>query len=103
MIQSFKNFQADRMDIDDLIELAAFGHQLRETYEKYNLDVPEFVGTQLNALRREIRSKTAESLAARRKEVKARLDALKTPSERKTELTRELKKLDEQLETEVTA
>lgn len=98
MLNNFKHFDTDRMDLDELIALAAFGSLLRAEYEKHQIEEPEFVDVQLKALRREIRAKNASSLEARRKEIKLRLDALKTTSQRKTELEKELKSIESVLE-----
>lgn len=97
-LQTFKTFQADRMDLDDLVSLAAFGALLRQEYEKHQLEEPEFVGVQLKALKREIFTRNAERLEARRKEIDSRLETLKTPTERKNALLREKAKLDKQLQ-----
>lgn len=97
MLAQFKTFQADRMDIDELVALAAFGTQLRAEYEKHNLEEPEFVDNQLKSLRREIATRNAERLEARRKEINNRLESLKTPTQRKSELLAEKKRIDQEL------
>jgi hypothetical protein len=101
MLSQFKAFQADssRFDLDELVAHAAFGKQLRAEYEALALEVPEFVDTQNRAIRREITARTEEKKAARIKEVKLRLDSLRTPAERRAELEAELKRLapEEQL------
>ena len=97
MLAQFKTFQADRMDLDELVALAAYGAMLRTEYEKHNLEEPEFVDVQLKSLRREITTRNAERLEARRKEINSRLENLKTPTQRKAELLAERKKLDSKL------
>jgi phosphoenolpyruvate synthase/pyruvate phosphate dikinase len=99
MLAQFKNFQADRMDIDELVALAAYGRSLRDEYEKHNLDEPEFVDAQLKSLRREISARNADKLESRRKEINARLETLKTPTQRKSELLKERAEIDKQLAT----
>lgn len=90
MLGQFKTFTADRLDIDELVALHAYGRQLRSEYEALQLEEPDFVDTQLKALKREIVSRTAEKKEARVKELKARIDALKTPAQKKKELEDEL-------------
>lgn len=96
-LNRFKSFDADRMDLDDLIALSAFGSQLRAEYEKHNVEEPEFVASQIKALRRAINARNAASLEARKKEITARLESLKTPAERKAALLKEKQKLENQL------
>lgn len=98
MLSEFRNFTADRMTMDQLVALAAFGRQLRAEYEAHQLEEPDWVDVQLKSLRREITTKNADALEARRREITARLDALKTPSEKKTELLKEKRKIDEKLQ-----
>lgn len=97
MLNTFKTFTADRLQLDDLVVLSAFGRQLRAEYEALQVDEPEFVDLQLKSLRREIHARVADKLEARRSEVKSRLDNLKTPQQRKAELQKELASLDKQL------
>lgn len=98
MLHEFKSFTKERLDLDQLVALAAFGRKLREEYEFHQLDEPEWVGDQLKILRREITTRNAEKLESRKREIEARLEAMKTPTQRKTELLKEKAKIDKQLE-----
>lgn len=96
-LNTFKNFTADRMDIDELVALYAFGKALRAEYDALQVEEPSFVDAQLKSLRREITSRTADKLEARKRELAARIDSLKTPAQKKTELEKELAALEKQL------
>ncbi len=85
-LTQFKTFNADRMDVDELVALLAFGKILRATYVEENIDEPEFVNTQLKSLRREINDRNADKIAARKRELVARIDGLKTAAQKKVEL-----------------
>lgn len=98
LLQQLKSFVADRLDLDDLIALAAFGRHLRTEYETNQLDEPEWLDVQLKSLRREIHTRNADKLEARRREINARLESLKTPSQRKQALLKERYDIDKQLE-----
>lgn len=98
LLQQLKNFVADRLDLDDLVALAAFGRQLRSEYESHALDEPEWVDIQLKSLRREIHVRIADKLESRRREINSRLESLKTPSQRKSDLLKERQQIDKQLE-----
>jgi hypothetical protein len=97
MLSQFKNFTADRLELDDLVALSAFGESLRAAYEKHQLEEPAFVDVQLKSLRREILGRNADRLEARRKEITQRLDRLKSPDQRRADLEQEKLKIEEQL------
>jgi hypothetical protein len=99
MLNEFKNFNAERMQVDELIALSAYGKALRAEYEAHQVEVPSYVSTQLNALTREIKSRTADALAARRKQIDAQLESLRTPAEKRAALEAEAASLDKQLAT----
>ena len=96
-LASFKTFSADRMDIDELVALHAFGKSLRAEYDTLQLEEPSFVDLQLKSLRREITARTADKLESRKRELTARIDSLKTPAQKKTELEKELAAIEKQL------
>ena len=94
MLSEFKNFTAARLQLEDLVALEAYGHGLRLAYERLQVDEPQYVDMQLKSLRREIRTRVADKLEARKKEVQRSLDSLKTPTQRKQELQKELAELE---------
>jgi hypothetical protein len=98
MLDTFRNFTANRLSIDELIVLSAFGRQLRDEYEHQQVDEPDWLAMQLNSLKREIQSRMADKMEKRRSQIKAQLDNLKTPQQRKAELTKELRELETALE-----
>ena len=94
LLEAYRNFNKERMDLDELVELAAFGRMLRQEYEAQKVDEPDFVGTQLTALRREIQSRLDDQREKRRRQIKSQLQGLKTTAERRAELEEELKNLE---------
>ena len=97
MLTELKNFDANRASIDEMVSLRAYGRGLVGEYDEQNVEVPEWVSEALKNLDRQIVAKNADRLEARRKEIKARLENLQTPAEKKAKLRDELKKLDKQL------
>jgi hypothetical protein len=97
MLAQFKNFQADRMDLDELVALAAYGRALRTEYEAVGLDEPEFIDIQLKSLRREIHSRNADKLEKTLREKRSRLEALKSPTEKRAEIKKEIAALEKTL------
>jgi hypothetical protein len=96
-LDTFRNFNVDGLDIDELVALSVFGRALRAEYETLQLEEPEWVDVQLKALRREIHTRNAQNLEARRREITLRLDSLKTPGQKKQELLKEAADIDKKL------
>lgn len=94
MLNEFKNFTVDRLQIDDLVTLAAFGRILRAEYEAQKVEEPEFIDINLKTLRREIQSRQADQTEKRRRHIKASLESLKTPAEKRAALEAELQALE---------
>ena len=94
LIMDLKNFNSDGKDLDELVELAAEGRAFRAEYEALQLEVPEWLDNSLKAVRRDIRDRVADSKAARLKELKARRAQLKTTEEKRSELDKEIEKLE---------
>ena len=91
---ALKNFNADRLDTDDLVGLLADGKALRAEYEALQVEEPENLDVTLKSIRREIAARNADKVAARKRELTARIDSLKTPAQKKKELEEELAKLE---------
>jgi ATP-dependent Lon protease len=94
-LQTFKSFNTDRAtDIDELVAALAFGKSLRVEFDALQIEEPEYIDTTLKAVRREIASRNSDKVAARKRELTARIDALKSPTQKKKELEEELAKLE---------
>jgi hypothetical protein len=93
-ITALKNFNADRLDMDELVGLLADSKALRTEYEALQIEEPEYIDTTIKAIRREITSRNADKIAARKRELTARIDSLKTPAQKKLELEKELASLE---------
>jgi len=97
MLELLKNFVANRLSLDELVTLAAYGRSLRAEYEYHSLDEPSWLDSRLKTLRREIQSRNADELERRKKQIETSLNALKTPAERKKELLKQLEEVNSQL------
>ena|SRR5208282_3958302 len=97
MLTELKNFDANRMSIDEMVSLRAYARNLVSEYDTQMVETPEWIETQLKNLDRQIAAKNADRLEARRREIKVRLENLKTTVEKRAELKKELAQLDKQL------
>jgi hypothetical protein len=99
MLSELKNFDAKRMDLVELVALASFGRDLQAEFGVLGVESPEWIEQNLKAVHREIKSRNADRIAARIREAKTRLETLKTPSEKRTDLQAELARLEKQLKS----
>jgi hypothetical protein len=98
MLNDLKNFDVNRcLDPDQLVALAAQGRILRDEYEKHQLEAPEWLDVNLKSIHREIRARNVDRIEKQLREKKARLDALKSPTQRTQEIKKEIRDLEEQL------
>lgn len=90
MLDQLRNFNAEAMNLDELVALAAFGRQLRAEYEALKVEEPPFVDDGLKAIRREVEGRMADRRATRVREIKATLEGLKSREEKRESLEKEL-------------
>lgn len=93
-LEALKNTDLLRPDLEELVCLSAMATGLRAEFEKLNCDAPEWLDTRARELKREIHGRQADAIDKRKREIKSRIDALKTPSEKRAELQQELAKLE---------
>jgi hypothetical protein len=101
MLEALKNFNTTTGSIDEMVSLRAYARGLIAEYEIQEVDIPEFVKIQSKNLDRQIAAKNEERLHARRREIVARMENMKSPAERRSEAKRELAQLDRKLKTSV--
>jgi hypothetical protein len=97
MLDALKNFDAKRADLPELVELASFGRSLLAEFEALSVEPPDWVTENLTAVRREVKSRNQDRLAAKLKSAKARLETLKTPDEKRKGVETEIAELEAQL------
>lgn len=93
MLEKLRNLDVQRPDLEELVFLSATAKALRTEFEAENVDVPEWLDNTSRELKREIRTRQQDSIEKRVRDIRSRLDALKTPSEKRIELQSELDKL----------
>lgn len=96
-LTTFKTYSVDRMDVEEMVALSAFGKAFRAELEEFGMEVPEYVDLQLRSLRRDITTKIADKLEAERKRLQAQMDGLQTPQERKAGIAKRLAQVNKQL------
>lgn len=97
MINELKNFNADRLDLDELVGLSAFGRCFQAECAALNVEEPDWLGSNLRILRKEISIRQQDRLEKLLHQKKSRLQSLKPAAEKRAEIEAEIKKLEEQL------
>src|SRR6266403_468151 len=95
MHNALKSYTPQRLDTEELIELAGFGRLLEAEFNQLSVDAPEWIGNQLKAVRREIKTRNADAIANKLRAARARLATLATPDEKRAAVTEEIAKLEE--------
>lgn len=93
-LSDLKSVIVARPQLDELIELAAYGRALKAEYEAQDVAEPDWLPIQMNALKREIVARVADSLEKRRRHINAQLESMKSPTQRQKELKAELKEIE---------
>ncbi len=96
LLDSLKNFDAKRAGLEELVAAHQEGSAVLKEFVELGVETPDWLEITVKSIRREIRAKNADRIAARIRDAEARLEALKTPSEKKSQLLEELKKLKKQ-------
>lgn len=93
MIERLKNLDIERLDVDEMIAMSAFAKQLSAEYEALALDKPDWLGVKSTELKREINARLGDLRDKRIREIKARLNTLKSAEEKRADLQKELERL----------
>lgn len=97
MLNEIKNFNIDRLDMDELIDLAAMGSLLQEKFTSMGVEAPEWLAENLETIHREIKAKNRDRIASKIKAAKSRLETLRTPDEKRNSLQTAIELLEKQL------
>ena len=97
MLDLLKNFNADRMEIDELVELAMFGDQILAKFKELGVETPVWIDEANKSVKRELKTKNADRLSMKLRSAKSRLETLKTPDEKRKATEAEIAELEAQL------
>jgi hypothetical protein len=97
LLSQLRNLDCDRIDLDDAIALSALGRSVITEYEALGWDTPEWLTVNLKSLRREIRSRIADTIEHTLRAKQARLAALKPAEERRKDLQAEIEDLQKKV------
>jgi hypothetical protein len=94
MLEELRRLDTDRIDLEQAVALSCFGRQVQAEFTTLNIEEPEWIGTRLRELRREIRTRQQDAIDKRLREAKLRLSSLASPDEKRAKLQAEIEKLE---------
>ncbi len=94
-----KQFDMDRADLDDMVEVSCLGKILVAEYAINDLQTPEWLNDTLDRLKTEIAARKRDNLTKALKDAKSRRTALKTAEEKKVDLDATIAELEAKLAT----
>lgn len=97
MLQQLKNLDCERMDVEELIGLSAYGQLVETEYQRLNIDMPSWLRPRLRELDREINARHADQLEERLAAARRKAEKLRTPEEQRHSVNEEIARLEAQL------
>ena len=95
--EQLKFLNAEKLDVDEMIELKAAADLLEKGYKDAGLPVPEYVTEGQKNLTREIASRTRAELERALKSAKAKRESLKSAEEKRLAADKEIAELEAKL------
>lgn len=92
-LDAIKNYNTGAGSTEDLVALHAFGSMVKEHFEAMDIAQPDWLDSKLKQVKREIAQRNSDEIERKLRDARARLDNLKTPTERKAELQKEIARL----------
>lgn len=96
MLDLLKDFDVKRLDLDQLIELSAYGRMMAEEYQRSG-EAPDWLETNIKQVRRELRVRQADQWEKDLREKKARLEAKMPAEEQRQKLAAEIAELEKKM------
>jgi hypothetical protein len=93
MLEQLKRLAVDVVPLEELVASEVFASGLKARYEELEIETPAWIKDKLRQIRRSIEAKLDETRALRARELEKQLEGLKTPTERRAEIEKQLKAL----------
>lgn len=97
VLEALRRLKLDAMDMDDMVALYSVADGLKSTYERYKVQVPDFVTEAMNLLDNDIKSKRKEYLLRQKKILEAKQQKLLSREEQKARADAQLAEIEQML------
>lgn len=97
ILDRLKNVNLERSDLDEIVELLAFGNMMFNGYGSVALEAPDWLKEAVDTLRKEAASRTRDNKLAALKQARLRMEKLKTADQKREETAAEIKRLETEL------
>lgn len=93
VLDRIRNFNSERSDLDEMVELLVIGEEILGGYEKNSLEAPEWLKDNVGVLRKEIAARRRDNLERALKLAEGRLETLKSAEEKRQDTAAEITRL----------
>jgi hypothetical protein len=97
MLDAIKNFNKERVSMDELLLLSVMAGQLKTAYEGNKLPVPAWLTENSKAISIEVKSRRTDELLRLHKAAKHRVETLKTTDEKRADANNEAARIAAEL------
>lgn len=94
MLEQLRNFDAKRLDLEELVELSAIGTTIKNEFDRVTVETPEWLDANLKSLRREIKARQADQIEAALREKRLQVERMTPVEERRKKAQEELAELE---------
>jgi uncharacterized protein involved in exopolysaccharide biosynthesis len=93
-LESLKSLDTKRADLESLVEESAEARIVESEFKELGIELPGWFEPAVSSLRREIKTRNQDALAARLRDLKARRESLKTIDEKRNAIDAEIAALE---------
>lgn len=97
MLDRLKTLNIDAMSLEEAIELSAFARSLQSEFAQQQVTVPEWLDSRMKELSREIKTRNADALEKRLRELKGKREGLEDANTRRQRIDEEIAILEAKL------
>jgi hypothetical protein len=97
LFDRLKNFDAETLSLNEMVELSAVARILADEYDKTGADAPDWLPISTKTLRRSIRAKTQDALEQTLSKKKSLLEASLPAEDRRKKLAEEIAELEKKM------
>jgi len=97
IVDALKRLNLEAMDMDDMVALYSVAKRLRESYEEYKLQTPDFLTEAMALLDRDIKSRRRDYLMRQMKILEAKKQRLMSREEQKNQVDTQVDEIKKML------
>ena len=97
MLQKLRSIAVDRLDVEDCVELLAYGKMVVGEMQSTEIPVPDWLTDSLSTLKNEVKARRRDALEKALRQAKLRQQSMKTLDEKRKDTADEIERLEKLL------